>query len=513
MKNDRINYVLVGGFVLAMVAALVVTIAVLSGRAGPTDTYYTGFADATGLKFGSQVLYMGYPVGQVEQVRPQIKDGVVSFELDLSIAKEFAHWKVPADSIAETRSAGLLAAVTVDIRSGTSTEALRPGDRIRSRERSDMFGAMTDTANTVRDLTLTSVKPLLENLNRYVSSVGSVLELRGGPLIENLGKLSEELAGRAPEVIDDFLATTRDLRAVSARLELLLSDENAAKLGEVVDNVLAASQDLSRLAVAARAQAEQIADAGVAARVDRVLGSVDAAAADLAGMGATARAGVDSLFAGENVARVERSLANVELASAGARDLVGPERQAQVDATLDSAARAAAQLESLIAETRAQVRTLLGPDTVARFDRALENLAAAGANVAALAAHVDARVGEVLTADVAAKLRRALENFALAAANVATLTRGLEHSRGTLDALLLSLRGTVEENRGDVRAVVRDLRLSLATVAQHIDAVSQGLEITARNMAEFSHRLKSDPGLLLRGAPPVTEGGAVRRGQ
>jgi phospholipid/cholesterol/gamma-HCH transport system substrate-binding protein len=357
VKNDRINYVLVGGFVLAMVIALLVAAAVLSGRTGPTDTYYTRFSDATGLKFGSQVLYMGYPVGQVEQVRPVIDGDAVGFELELSVAKEFAAWKVPADSVAEARASGLLAAVTVDIRAGSSAVPLRPGDHIEARERRDLFGAMSDTADTVRELTVTSIKPLLENLNRYVSGVGGVLEQRSGPLLENLSKLSGELAGRAPLVIDDFLATTQDLRAVSARLELLLSEENAGKLGDVVDNVLIASEDLSRLASTARAELK------------------------------------------------------------------------------------------------------------------------------------------------------------LLAANVASLTRGLEDSRGTLDALLRSLHGASVDNRADVRAAVRDLRHSLATVSQHIDAVSQSLELSARNMAEFSRRLKADPGLLLRGAPPVNEAGALRRGQ
>lgn len=513
MKNDRVNYVLVGGFVLAMVVALIVTIAVLSGRTGPTDRYSTRFSDATGLKFGSQVLYMGYPIGQVERVRPVIEDGTISFEIELSIMKDFARWNVPADSVAEARASGLLSAVTVDIRAGSSSQPLRPGARIASRESRDMMSAMSDTANTVRELTLTSVKPLLENLNRYVSSVGGVLELRGAPLIENLSRLSEELAARAPAIIDDFLHTTRDLRAVSARLELLLSDENARKLGSVVDNVLAASADLARLSADARTQIEQFTAAGLAPRVDRVLASVDAAAADFAAIGSEAHAGVQALLARENIERVERTLSNAEQASASARELLGVERQRQVDATLDGAARAAEQLEALISEIREQVRTLLGPDTVARFDRTLVNISTAGANVASLSAHLDARVGEVLTADVAAKLRRALENFALAASNVATLTRGLDESRAMLDALLESLHGTAQDNRADVRSIVRDLRLSLASVAQHIDAVAQGLEATSRNMAEFSRRLKADPGSLLRGAPPVSEGGAVPRGR
>jgi phospholipid/cholesterol/gamma-HCH transport system substrate-binding protein len=49
-------------------------------------------------------------------------------------------------------------------------------------------------------------------------------------------------------------------------------------------------------------------------------------------------------------------------------------------------------------------------------------------------------------------------------------------------------------------------------VAQHIDAVAQNLEGTSRNMAEFSRRLKANPGLLLRGGRPETDEAELRRG-
>ena len=58
MKSDRINYIIVGGFVILMLAGIVTSVAMLSGRTGATDTYYTSYEDVTGLKFGSQVLYM-----------------------------------------------------------------------------------------------------------------------------------------------------------------------------------------------------------------------------------------------------------------------------------------------------------------------------------------------------------------------------------------------------------------------------------------------------------------------
>ena len=41
MTNNRINYALVGFFVLVTLVTLITTIAVLTGRTGAVSTYYT----------------------------------------------------------------------------------------------------------------------------------------------------------------------------------------------------------------------------------------------------------------------------------------------------------------------------------------------------------------------------------------------------------------------------------------------------------------------------------------
>ena len=64
MKSNKVNYVVVGVFVLAMLVGAIAAIALLSGRTGPTETYFTSYGDVSGIKFGTKVLYMGYPVGQ-----------------------------------------------------------------------------------------------------------------------------------------------------------------------------------------------------------------------------------------------------------------------------------------------------------------------------------------------------------------------------------------------------------------------------------------------------------------
>ena len=41
MRNNKINYLVVGGFVIAMMAGLAAALALLTGRTGATDEYYT----------------------------------------------------------------------------------------------------------------------------------------------------------------------------------------------------------------------------------------------------------------------------------------------------------------------------------------------------------------------------------------------------------------------------------------------------------------------------------------
>ena len=55
-------------FVLAMGAALLVWLAVLSGRTGATDPYFILYRNVMGLSVGTQVLYEGYPLGLIEEI-------------------------------------------------------------------------------------------------------------------------------------------------------------------------------------------------------------------------------------------------------------------------------------------------------------------------------------------------------------------------------------------------------------------------------------------------------------
>jgi phospholipid/cholesterol/gamma-HCH transport system substrate-binding protein len=64
----RSGDLLVGVLVLAMLTALIGGIALLTGG-GPADRYFTVYSNVTDVRFGTPVLYEGYPVGRWRRSR------------------------------------------------------------------------------------------------------------------------------------------------------------------------------------------------------------------------------------------------------------------------------------------------------------------------------------------------------------------------------------------------------------------------------------------------------------
>ena len=98
MRNNKLNYVIVGSFVLAMIFGLIFSIAMLTGRTGATDKYFAVYRNVTGVKFGTQVLYEGFPIGQVEEVTPVAEGSKMSFRVDFTVVEG---WRIPEDSVAK----------------------------------------------------------------------------------------------------------------------------------------------------------------------------------------------------------------------------------------------------------------------------------------------------------------------------------------------------------------------------------------------------------------------------
>jgi phospholipid/cholesterol/gamma-HCH transport system substrate-binding protein len=234
MRDDQRNYAIVGAFVIAMMAGLLVWIAVLAGRTGATDEYHVHFANVMGLSSGTQVLYQGYPVGMIEDIRATVREGRQVFRLDLSLERG---WRIPEDSVATITASGLLSAVVVNVRAGASETFLEPGSEISSVEAPDLFAAMSSVAEDVGELIEESLKPTLAALGE------------GGP-----------------EIIADLEAFTAKLNKTLARIDGFLSEENARRIEDTLENL--ESTSVSFAAVSGELEQTRI-------RVDQLLASVN----------------------------------------------------------------------------------------------------------------------------------------------------------------------------------------------------------------------------------------------
>jgi phospholipid/cholesterol/gamma-HCH transport system substrate-binding protein len=236
MQDSRINYVVVGGFVTVMAAVFVVVISMLASTSGSTDDYHTVYDNVSGLKFGSIVFYEGYQVGQVDSIEPIQRNGQTAFRVNLSVSEG---WQIPVDSVASATVSGLLSAMTIDIRGGESTTLLKPGAEISGIPPTNFFAALSDIGAEFGDLSVTSIRPLLENLNKYVQEMGDATMDHLPGILQNTETLSAALS-------QDIPAITASLRRVSELLETdLLRPENRENVAAALANLEVVTHNLN----------------------------------------------------------------------------------------------------------------------------------------------------------------------------------------------------------------------------------------------------------------------------
>ncbi len=222
MQDSRINYVVVGTFVAIMAVVFVVVISMLAGRTGATDEYYTVYDNVSGLKFGSLVLYEGYQIGQVDSVEAVQRNGQTLFRVNLEVEEG---WQIPEDSVASATVSGLLSAMTIDIRAGESATLLDPGSEIPGVPPTNFFAALSEIGAEFGDLSVNSIRPLLNNLNMYVEEMGQTTMTHLPGIMENAETLSAALSRDIPAITESLRTTTELLETDLLRPE---NRENAA---------------------------------------------------------------------------------------------------------------------------------------------------------------------------------------------------------------------------------------------------------------------------------------------
>jgi phospholipid/cholesterol/gamma-HCH transport system substrate-binding protein len=208
MVATKLNLALVGAFVLAVLASLILALATLAGRTGPTDRYHTVYRNVTGLKFGSQVLFEGFAVGQVDKIEPFVDQGRMRFRIEMSIA---SGWKIPADSVASSQSSGVLAPQTIGITAGNSDTMLDPDSLITPGESAGLMSSISSMSGNFDQLTEQGLVPLIENVNRQVTLLGQMLDKDARPIMHNANIILEAGAKNLPQILDSTSVTTRSM--------------------------------------------------------------------------------------------------------------------------------------------------------------------------------------------------------------------------------------------------------------------------------------------------------------
>ena len=209
MRNDKRNYIVVGAFVIAMLAALILWIALLSGGMRPTDEYYIVYDNVMGLKTGAEILYEGFPVGHIEDISPEERGGRRAYRVDVSVKRD---WPIPEDSVAEITAPGFLSAYVIDIQAGESQTLLEPGSEIQGQEAQAMLSAVNQVADEVLKVIEESVRPMLASLSEG-----------------------------APGIVDNVDQFTAELNKTVDRINAVLAPANVERVGRAIQEKAANS--------------------------------------------------------------------------------------------------------------------------------------------------------------------------------------------------------------------------------------------------------------------------------
>ena len=318
MRHQRVNYILVSAFTLTMLGAAAAAIIKLGGGTGPTNAYYLVLDNVADIKFGTQVRYEGFPIGQIEKISPFEDDGRMRFRIDLSVTEG---WKVPSDSIARISASNLLASKTIDISAGTDRTAIPYGAQITAAPPVDMFELIASVAAQVGDLSQSSLKPMIEDFRVLMGSLTGT---------------AAAIEGCAREITENLTLVSRRLDRSSRGLERLMSDANVATVERSLANAERSSRNFGAMSVALKA----------------TRGRVDALLADIA------------VMVRDNRGKVDGSLTNVQYTLRSIATTID-----SVMINIDATSRNMSEFSRLIRQNPGLLLTNSRPEQVGRSRR------------------------------------------------------------------------------------------------------------------------------------------------
>jgi len=224
MKQDNINYTVVGSFVIAMGLLLLVILYFITGRVADSDQYFTVLDEIPGLNNGSSVTYKGYRVGQLINIDPVYKDNKTQFKLTLAVK---SGWKITKGSTVTIAKPGLLSDSQINIIEGGLQEVLSVGSEIEGVPANDI---------------ITVMKSLTQKLKDDVGSFTSGMTKQLPELMTNLNLLVIKLH-KSSDVIDAFFSDNnqQSVSVVIEKAESMMLNLDAAS--KVINKLVVSNED------------------------------------------------------------------------------------------------------------------------------------------------------------------------------------------------------------------------------------------------------------------------------
>jgi phospholipid/cholesterol/gamma-HCH transport system substrate-binding protein len=233
--ETRASYLVVGGFVLVSLIALVVMVIWLAGTKFDEEfTYYDILFEGsvTGLKSGNPVRYRGIPVGVVSDMGID-KDNVERVRVTIEVPNDTP---IKEDAIASLEFQGITGVAYVQIEGGTQDAPLlrpqlgRPKPIIKSKpsQLQEVFDAAPEVLNRFIAL-LEQASVLLGTENQ--SNVSDTLQN-----ITTFTNTLAENSGDVGSMISDSVKVINELRLASAEARAAVTDLRGL-VGDVTDNI------------------------------------------------------------------------------------------------------------------------------------------------------------------------------------------------------------------------------------------------------------------------------------
>jgi phospholipid/cholesterol/gamma-HCH transport system substrate-binding protein len=243
--ETRANYVLVGGFVIALILGLFLFVAWLTQfeLTKAANYYRIEFrGSVTGLQKGSPVRYRGIPVGSVGKLGIN-QDDPEEIEVTIKVDPDTP---VNTDTIATIESQGLAGGVYIQLAGSATGSPLVPKERhkyaiIKSREGqlARVFAEAPELIDSANQLLKRGARVLSDqNIAAITATLGNLNNLMGG-LAEKGGNLQVTL--------DEGAAAAKSLHASADRLNSLLANLSSDER-QMSANAVPATADIRKIA-------------------------------------------------------------------------------------------------------------------------------------------------------------------------------------------------------------------------------------------------------------------------